>query len=367
MADLIAAIENSVAEVTDVDTPETDTPPVEDAQPDPVEAAPEATPDPAAADATSQVASPAAKVEAKPAEAEDEFAKRHGISAQGAFGKENRIPYSRVKKITANAEKAVEDKWTAEKSKWDKELTDYKTKVTDFETKFKNVAEFEKVMVNDKLKFLQLLTNIPGYREIFERMAGGAPQRQAQPQAEAETEQDPRPGPDRELADGTRVYSDEGLDKLFQWNQRQAIRQAEALVSKKFAPMASEYERLSRERQVREYYEAQIPKVQKQIEDARKWPLFNENEAKIVEALAANQSLSLDGAYRQVVLPQLQDQATKQPSREEIRAELLKELQKAPVSTSASVAQTKPVVHKPGSRSMEAIIEEAIRPLKQAR
>jgi len=365
MSDLTAVIENSIAEVTDVETPETDTPALEDAQPDPVEASPEA---PAEPEPTSQVASPAAKTEDKPVESEDDFAKRHGISAQGAFGKENRIPYSRVKKITANAEKAKDDYYTKlaqeEKSKWDKELGETKAKVADFENKFKSVAEFEKVMVNDKLRFLQLLTNIPGYREIFERMAGPGQQRQPQQEQPAD---DGRPGPDRELADGTRVYSDEGLDKLFKWNQAQAIKQAEALVSQKFAPMASEYERLAKERQAREYYESQIPRVQKQIEDARKWPLFNENEQKIVEALAADRNLSLDGAYRAVVLPQLQQQATSQPSREDIRAELLKELQKAPVSTSAGVTQTKPVVHKPGARSLEAVIEEAIRPLKQAR
>jgi hypothetical protein len=344
MSDLTSVIEESVAEATDIPVEEVDS---TVSEPGLEASEPVSEPSEEPQEASSEVPSPAAKV-AAPA-VEDEFAKKHGLSPQGALGKENRIPYSRVKKITANAEKARDDYWTSEKSKWDKDLTDVKTKVADYEGRLQQVAQFEHVMVNDKVKFLQMLTQIPGYREIFEQLA--APRTQAQPQAPAGPDPNAMPEPDQELTDGSRVYSMDGLKNLLAWQTKQA----EARIAQRYAPIEQEW-------RANKQIESIIPEINRQVAEARKWPLFSDNEPAIVKALQANPRLSLEGAYRQVVVPQLQANVTS--VEEKTRAKVIEELQKAPRSTSAPATQTRPNPIKQGPRSMEAIIADSIKSLK---
>lgn len=295
---------------------------------------------------SSAVQSPAAKTEIK-AEPDD-FEKKYGIPSNSASGRENRIPYSRVKKIT---EKAVNDRVKELEATFNPKLSDFETKVKGYEAQLGKVAEFEKNMVNDPKAFLNwLATNIPAYADIFKGLASPSA---AQVTDKAPTPDD-MPQPDQKFSDGSMAYSPEGLKALNQWNRDLARKEAReeimGEVSKRYAPIEEQWK-------AQEHLKAVVPQIQAQITEARTWPQFNENEADIVKALQADSKLSLESAYRQVVFPRITS------DRNKMREELLKEIKKAPTSTSAPAGSTKPE-KSTGPRSIEAIIRESIAGLK---
>lgn len=295
---------------------------------------------------TSEVASPASKSTstdpAKPEE--DDFEKKIGIPKDSPAGKENRIPYSRVQKIVAKAEKDIEAKLS---STYTPKITEYETKVKDFEERFKNVEAFEKTMVNEPNKFLNwLATNIPAYKTIFEGLS--APATPNAPSAPTPDPVNDMPQPDQKLTDGSMVYSMEGLKALNAWNKAQARQEILAQVEKDYAPIKQQFEAQQR-------LNLEIPKVQAQIAEARTWPQFTENEEDIVKELNLDRNLSLEGAYRKVVFPRIA------ADRNKMREDILKEIKKAPASTAAPSGTSKPNPAPIGPRTTEEIILDQLR------
>lgn len=354
-------------EVVETPTPEAVESPVETPQVEEIPAVPE-----------TEVKAPGAKPDTtKPVV--DDFEKKFGIPAQSSSGRENRIPYSRVKKIT---ERAVTDA----KSTWAKELEASHVPVTkyqeleaqnkDFTERFTKVAEFENVMMNDAPRFLEMLSGIPAYGKIFKELIAAAKQGQAASTSTAQAQPeapvvDDMPQPDQPLADGSMVYSLEGLKSLLNWQAKQVETRVTKNVEQRYAPLESDYKR---------YQETQavLPQVEAQIADARTWPLFNENEEAIVKVLQQYPQASLERAYQHIVWPKLQAEQDKlkeevktkagevQVNRDAIRAEILAELRKAPKATSVSASGSKPTPASStsGPRSLEDIITESVQALK---
>ena len=306
---------------------------------EPVEAAPEPPSEPT--EVTTE------KVETPEAPKVDEFEKKYGVPAQSVTGRENRIPYSRVKKIT---EKAINDAKKEWESTTTPKLTEFETKVKDYEGRLERVGKFEDIMVNKPDQFLQMLSSIPAYSQFFKAVeasfAGTPPQTQP-----VVPPTDDMPQPNRDLPDGTKVYDMEGLKALMAWNAKQVEDRVTKQVTERYGPIESQW-------QAEQRYQAVIPQVQAQITEARTWPLFNENEDEIVKALDANKKLSLEGAYRQVVFPKLST------DRDKMRQDLLKEIKQAPKATSAPSGATKSSPTSSGPRDTEDIIREAIKTLK---
>lgn len=375
--DLTNVIEDAIS---DAALPADNDTQIEDSQPEPLEATPEASDAPEQPDQDSGdtrvrdehgrfVAQPSdSKPETKPAEVpkpEDDFDKKFGLTAESMPGRENRIPYSRVKKIV---EKAVKDKEAELSGSYSPKVSEYETKIKDYEAKFHQVTQFEDIMVNDADRFLQMLYTIPAYQPFFAALKEAVDFKEAQakgtlPQA-AQTQApvnpaDEMPAPDETLADGTKVYSIEGLKGLLNWNADQAEKKATKAFETKYQQLEDRYKPIESEWRSREYMRTVMPKVQAQIEQAKKWPLFNENEAEITRSLASDQNLSLEGAYQKVVWPKMMT------DRNKMREELLAEIKSAPVSTSVPVRQTKPVPqisNRP--RDLEDVIREQIASLK---
>lgn len=298
---------------------------------------------------TAEVASPAATAQ-KAAEAGDDFSKKFGIASQSVTGRENRIPYTRVKKIVEKNERDTIARVTKElEDKYTPRVTEYETKVKDYEGRLERVAQFEQILENDPKQFLSMLSNVPAYKPFFDFITKAA--KTVQPQSEIPAVPDGMPQPDQALADGTSVYSMEGLQKLLQWQAENVEKRVTAQVSQRYAPIEQEW------RSQQEYARA-VPVVQQQIAEARKWPQFVENEAEITAALQADRNLSLEGAYRQVVIPRFAADKTK------IRTEVLDELRKKPIgATSAPTAQARPRPAQPtggAKRDTEDIIRDAI-------
>jgi hypothetical protein len=284
---------------------------------------------------------------------EDDFNKRFGLPA----GKNNRIPYERVRKIVAKNERDITTKLTKQfEDEYKPKLTEYETKFKELEGTMANVAQFEHVMVNDPQRFLELLTQIPAYAPFFQYVnqlaSGQVPAANEQQPAAAE---DPMPGPDEHDETGAIGYSQEGLQKLQEWS----IRQAEKKVEARIAPIENDW-KAQRAAAEREHYVENVikPQLEQQISEARTWPSFTDIEPEIVKLLNANKQLSLEGAYRQAyqthVLPKLQ------ADRDTMRQTILAELKNAkPANTAAPSLQSRPTNH-PSNRpkTTEEIVAE---------
>lgn len=313
-----------------------------------------------------QIATPAGGGEKEtPAQGEDDFAKKFGIQPNSVTGRENRIPYSRVKKIVEKNEKDTVARVTKELSEKYKNFGDYETKVKDYETRLQNVAQFEQILDNDPRTFLNMLSQHPSYAEFFkavEQAFSGQQQQQAQPQKAQEQpylDHSDMPQPDVQMADGSKVYSLDGLAKRDEWLARKieekAIAQAEARLSKRYAPIEQEW-------QSQQQIAKMVPIVEKQIAEARTWDKFDELEPRVVELLKADQNISLERAYVKAYQEhQVAEREKLSTDRNKIRQEVIADMKKKPTSSSAPTSTVKPGAEQAGPRSMEDIITEELR------
>lgn len=303
---------------------------------------------------------------------EDDFAKRFGLQSQSITGRENRIPYSRVKKIVEKAQRDAREAAAKElEGKFNPQLTETQTKIQDYEQRLERVAQFEHVLENDPRTFLQILSQIPAYGEFFQRVSELAKMAQGQqgqgqnPVANQNVQNnnpnDPMPQPDQEFPDGTKGYSMEGLAKLFDWRDRQVesrvLQQAEERISKRYAPIEQQW-------QAQQEYQRAVPVVEKQIAEARTWPNFNELENEVVKLLQADQRMTLEGAYMRAYQTHIVPRMT--ADRQRVKSEVLEELKKRPAASAAPSNPTKPTASaNKGPRSLEEIIAAEVEKLKQ--
>ena len=360
MADLTDVITEAVEESTDqVDASVDDQVEVEDSTPtEVVEDAPEvkeATPE------APEAKTPDTTTKTDDKAPVDDFDKKFGVSPLSQTGKENRIPYSRVKKIT---EKATREAVEAKVKEFEPKLQEFETKVKDYETKFSRVAAFEDVMINNPEKFLGILSGIPAYRQFFNAVEEAfekiTPGQGTKPQTPVDQPvEDGMPQPNAKLADGSMVYDMDGLKSLMDWHAKQVEDKVTKQVEQRYKPIETEWQAHQRVQEL-------VPKVQAQISEARTWDQFSENEAEIVKALQSNPRLSLEGAYRQVVLPKLKvDKEKLALDRTKMREELLKELKQAPKSTSATTATSKTTpTESQEPRDLLEVIAEQVKTLK---
>jgi len=342
------------------DTPEVDTASsVEDDTPA-VETAPEAEA------ATPQVDVKTSEEEAPvvdPTQVQDEFEKKFGLQQISPAGRENRIPYSRVKAIAAKsaaevAEAALGRKLAPGEKALDvvkahvARLPELETKVTDYEGRLERVGQFEEIMSSEPQRFLGMLAKLPAYADFFAFVERALDQGEvAQPET-PEAVSDGMPEPDEELSDGSKIYSMEGIKKLLAWNSQQTEQRVTRTIENKYQPIEAEWKQ-------QQHVKAVMPLVRRQIEEAKTWELFSENEEEITKVLAADPNISLEGAYRKVVFPKLA------PNRDKMRQEILAEVKKAPRSTAVTGGPTKPVASTGGGpRSLTDIIEEQVQTLK---
>jgi len=317
-------------EVAEVDTADATTVSIEDA-------ATEIVAETTSEDATTQVQSPAAKTPEQ-TKVEDEFAKKHGLQPNGVAGRENRIPYSRVKKIVEKNERDAVARVTKElESKFTPQVTELSTKVTDYEGRLEKVAQFEQILQNDPKTFLGMLSQVPAYKEFFDYIdrAAAALDGTVTPPKAVDPFGD-MPQPDQPLPDGSKVYSEQGLKALLTWQDQQTQKRTIEQVEKRYAPIEQAW-------QAQEQLAKMAPIVERQIADARTWDKFNELEPKILEILKADKQISLEKAYVKAYQEAVTVERAKfTADRNAIRTEVLAEIKKKPMSSAAVAAAVKP-------------------------
>lgn len=351
--DLNTVIQDSIDDAQIApETPEVE---VEESTPAPeLEAAPEAI------EAAEEVIAEEASTPKSKSQVFEDFDKKFGIEPNYPnSGRENRIPYSRVKKIAQKAVREARKEWETEYTPKTKE---WETTKANYEKELTQYKNFEKIMMNDQEKFLTMLSRLPAYQPFFTAVQQAIEALEAKGQAPAPQApvQDDMPQPDQQLSDGSYVYSMEGLRQLNAWNRDQAKKEALAEAEKRYGPIESEW-------QAHKRVEALRPAVNQQIAEARTWEGFTDNEAEIVKTLQDNPRISLEGAYRQVVIPKLKaaweaEKAKLVPERNKMRQDVITELQSAPKATSVpSTANKAGATGEP--KTLEEIIADSIKGL----
>lgn len=93
---------------------------------------------------------------------------------------------------------------------------------------------------------------------------------------------------------GQKFYSAEGAEKLAKW-------QAEQLLNERLSPIEKQMAQADRERTLN----ASRAEARAVVAEAETWPYYKEHEGELLKAMETDRRLSLEGAYRRVVLPKL--------------------------------------------------------------
>jgi len=314
------------------------------------------------------------KASEKPAEGDDDlFAKEHDIASKDKKGRENRIPYSRVVKITANAKrKLLEGAGLTVPADADDTMLGETLKATvgrvpvlegeveEYRQAMEHVRAGSDMMENEPEKFLQRLPLVnPKYAEL---LAGKGT-------VQAPSPDENMPEPDYDMGNGQKTYSPDGLRKLLQWNSEQTRKQLSGEFDEKIKPFATE-------RQQRESRQAAGQKAQARVEHARQhWPGFKDHEEEILIELTNDTTeatrlrrpmISFEEAYVRVINRKRDAEITTlKADRQKIREELLTEMREqgqvtgTAASGKADVAKEKGAVKKAADPIL-AEIEKAV-------
>lgn len=258
----------------------------------------------------------------KPAEQElspaAKFLLEQGHKATKDDGRPNWMP---IKSIEGMLERYV----AKHRTEWDTQRTTLESTAKDLQGRFSQIEPILAMLDQGPEKFLEAAgQHDPRYREFL--TAKSAP---AAPEVPANF-----PDPDFPLPNGDKTYTVKGLkENVFPWMLEQARAIAKSEAQAVLKPL-TEREKAAQERQQLTQAETQLrERTQQVIADAQTWPGFKEHEAEILTVLRADSekarsenrrpTLSLDAAYRQVVLPKFTEDDTAR------RARILKELDAA--------------------------------------
>lgn len=247
----------------------------------------------------------------------EKFLQTKGHQARKVDGRETWLPYRSLPKL-------LEEYATERGQAWQSERTTFQQQLEAAKSAEQYLNEVRSSIQGDPAQFLAQLAEIdPRYRVYV----------QPQQQAPQQQQQSRMPEPDLPLPDGSRTYSLDGIQQLLAWHAQEVEGRLDARLKPVFD---REQQTRQQAEQARVHQEIQA-RTSAQIEDARTWPGFKDHEGEILQALQADSAeahakgtrpaLSLDAAYRKVVLPKLlADDAAR-------RERLVKELQSAPRST----------------------------------
>lgn len=290
----------------------------------------------------------------KVVEETDEFAKEHELKSKDSLGRENRIPYSRVKKITDNAVKKATATLQTEHDT-------VKAHNTEYVSRLERIKQVEDIMFNDPARMVGILRTLPGYEAA---LGTTAPAAKAAAAAPGDIDFAQAPGPDTDTG-----YSSAGLQKLLAWTVSQATDRATAAAEAKVAERYKPLEESFSANQRAEATQRQLStKVTSALTDASSWKLFPENEAAILKALQDDSAAAakpggkmkytgptaLRKAYEDVVFGSLT------ADRAKIHAEVVAGLKAAPRSTSAGAAGGVKAAADTGPLSTEDIIRASL-------
>lgn len=147
---------------------------------------------------------------------------------------------------------------------------------------------------------------------------------------------DQKPQPDLITEDGRRVYSAQQAEALNDW----AMKQMEQRIAQRFGPIEQQFQ-MSQVMAEANSTAAQV------LQEASQWPHFTECAVEIRDEMIRDKRLSLEGAYRRVVVPKL---------RQLERAAVLKELKQKPSATTMNPARKPTSADSPADTPWEDLL-----------
>jgi hypothetical protein len=216
---------------------------------------------------------------------------------------------------------------TRERRKHEAEITKIKDQLKPFESKDvkEKIAAADLAEHNPTVFLRKVLLNDPRYKAEIDALVQerlGETTKETKPATTAVDEE--RPKPDIVLSDGSIVYSREQNEKLVQWHVDQLKKDhADELTKlrKEIDPLLATHKNATA-------LGSSMTKMQKVLDAARTtWPQFKENEAAMRAEMQkpGNERMSLEDAYRTVVIPTLLTDREK--IRAEERAAVMKDLE----------------------------------------
>lgn len=298
--------------------------------------------------------SPEPKTEPTAAEisAARKFLQKLGHAETNKRGGNTYLPYLTVEKML--------DKYAEEhRGTWETERTTLASQAQELQT---YLDELRAGVSGDPKAFLSELANIdPRYKSFLEAPAQAAPQAPA-------VDLSQMPDGDYQLPDGSRTFTLQGIkEQLVPW----LVKSVEAGLLPKVDERLKPLTEREQQEQARAERQRVIAAVQErshaQLTDAQTWPGFDAHKDDILKALQEDSakakaagkrpSLSLEAAYRQVVIPKLiADDATK-------RGRLLKDINDAPKST--GISRGAETLRPTGPRSTADIVRATVSKLER--
>jgi len=282
----------------------------------------------------------------------DKILEAAGVKAPKEGERENRIPYSRTRKIIGNALKKQGETHTAA-------LSTLNSKVAAQDTELTNFRRADSLATKDPDRYMQILATInPAFKAFVKGGALATDEKPAPATSAVSTSKlGAKPGPDIKYADGSLAFSPEQLEKREEWLVQSAIEKAtadaEARAEAKYGPIAKEFA-TTREGQERHNRIMGVIQTEQQHwgEDFPK--PGSEEEKQVNTLLKGDPQMSLRAAIHKVVV------GGAKASRAKVREDLLKEINGRKGATTAPPAARKAAADPNGVRSTEDIIRESI-------
>jgi hypothetical protein len=145
-----------------------------------------------------------------------------------------------------------------------------------------------------------------------------------------------KPQPDLITEDGRRVYSAQQAEALNDWG----MKQMEQRIAQRFGPIEQQF-------QMSQVMAEANSTASQVLQEASQWPHFNECAVEIRDEMIRDKRLSLEGAYRRVVVPKL---------RQLERASVLKELKQKPSATTMNPGRRPTTAESPADTPWEDLL-----------
>ncbi len=275
----------------------------------------------------------------------------YGIKRPTKEQKDNRIPYSRQRKIIGKMVKGIHAKHQADIAAKDKTAADVAARIRDFEAA-------DNLSKTDPDRYIATLAVL--YPDKYQRFTKAEAKAEIKEVVAASKE--PIPGPDLKYSDGTVGYSPEQLDKRDEWLVNKAKADTIAALEGRLAP-------IEKERQARDFQAETAPKIATLLNRMKDlWgDMFVEEykkdkDSEILKVMTA-EKISLEAACTKVLLPR--KLAAAQSDKEKLRAEILDEMEKkgakrAAAASKITPSQTKREESGDEERSTEDVVRAAM-------
>lgn len=279
----------------------------------------------------------------------------YGIKRAGKVQNDNRLSYSRIRKITGKIVKTIHAK---NKADLDERDSKYKT----LEDKLKPYEVTDALIQSDPDRYVGILAAI--HPDKYKKFLTPAEVKEVK--AAVKVTEDPIPGPDQKFSDGTVGYSPEQMEKRENWLVAKAKTDAVAEMETRFKPILDAHQAKEVHNQMEPGIRAQLNRLKETWGELFVEEYKKDKDSDIIKLMrqmdAQGTPITMDAAATQILLPRklAAEKAGLTPDREKMRAEILAEIEKAPAAAQRTTPGQTKQIQNVESMTTEEIIRSAM-------